>query len=441
MTGASALGGGRKRFRWLRWTLGACALLGAIPAATWLAAPWYVRSRVLPDLWARYGVTMMAERQDLSLADGAAQFHSVQLVHGEEAILTANVMEVRVSLRGLYEGRTILERVVFDRPVLHARLGSDGRTNLAKILEPKTHTQGTPSRPAARWKEVLVHDGTLEWDDPARGMRLRIVDVEVAVLDMQTGSGARQDRFGQITIDGNLEQQGTELAPLSIVHWTASSDTAEPSFVLHAALTGVDLDSFPGYVDPAQRASLGVDHLDLAVSMDVHEGIIRRGAAVAISPERKRPLTLLVGGPFADPVLDRTSRLMALWELPFSRLGRLGDVVWEPGEAVAGGMVSVIDGVVHGDLLGAGEAAAGGVGGGFLALGSNALDALEAIGRSFGLVAQEQVRDTASIHDHHRASFLSARREAAQAWSRVHSEMHDEAAAPDVAPRAPASAS
>ena len=92
--------------------------------------------------------------------------------------------------------------------------------------------------------------------------------------------------------------------------------------------------------------------------MDVREGIIRRGAAVATSPERKRPLTLLFGGPFDAPVLDRSSQLVALWELPFSRLGGVGDVAWETGGAVVGGAVGVIDGLAHGDVLGA-----GGVGG------------------------------------------------------------------------------
>jgi hypothetical protein len=171
---------------------------------------------------------------------------------------------------------------------------------------------------------VLFHRGTVECDDRARGVKLRIVDLEATVLDVQTGSGEAQDRFGQITIDANLEQPTSKPAPLAIVHWTTSSGSTE-SFVAHAALTGIDLDSFPAYVDATHRASLGVDHLDLVVSMDVREGIIRRGAAVAVSPERKRPLTLVFGGPFDDPVFDPSSRLIALLELPFSRIGRLGD--------------------------------------------------------------------------------------------------------------------
>ena len=421
MSGASAPRS-RKRFRWVRWAVGACAVLAAIAAATWFAAPWYVRTRLLPDLWARYGLTVTAEREDLSIADGTTELHGVRIFDGHEEVLAAKRMEARVSLRGLYEGRTIFEHFVFDDPVVHARLEADGRTNVGKILERPTDSQAAP-RPATLWKEVLVHGGTVEWDDRPRGVRLRIVDIEAAVLDVETGSGERQDRFGQISIDANLEQSSHEPAPLSIVYWTTSSGSTGPTFVAHAALTGIDLDSLPAYVDAAQRTSLGVDHLDLVVSMDVSEGIIRRGAAVAISPERTRPLTLLFGGRFDDPVFDRSSKLIALWELPFSRFGRVGDVAWETGSAVVGGVVGVIEGVVHGDLLGAGESAVvGGVGGAVLALGSNALDALEGVGRALGLVAPEEARDITAIHAHHRALFLAARREAAQAWSRAHSD-------------------
>jgi hypothetical protein len=398
-----------------------------IATAAWLATPWYVGTRLLPDLWAQYGLTLTAERQDLSVADGTAELHGIRVFDGKEEVLAAKRMEVRVSLRGLYEGQTIFERVVLDDPVVHARLGADGHTNVGRILERRTGSQAVVG-PATLWNEVLVHGGTLDWDDPARGMRVRILDIEVAVLDMQTGSGERQDRFGQITFDANLEQPSNEPAPLSIVHWQISSDQARPTFVANAALTDIDLDTFPGYVDAVQRASLGVDHLDLVVSMDVQEGIIRRGVAVATSPERTRPLTLLFGGPFGEPVLDRSSRLLALWELPFSRLGRVGDVAWELGGTVVGGAVGIVDGFVQGDLPGAEESTLGIVGGGALEHGSNTLDALEGFGRALGLVAPEAARDTVAIHAQRRALFLAARREAAaQSGTRAHDETRDEA--------------
>jgi hypothetical protein len=254
------------------------------------------------------------------------------------------------------------------------------------------------------------------------GLSARLFDVEVVVLDMATGSGERQDRFGQISIDANLEQPGRRPAPLSIVHWTTASGSKGPGFVAHAALTGIDLDSFPGYVDAEQRADLAVDHLDLVVSMDVREGSIRRGAAIAISPERRRPLTLLFGGRFDDPVFDRSSQLLALSELPFSKFGRVGDVVWETASAVVRGALGVIEGILHGDVRGAGESAVGGLGGGIRALGSNTLDAFEDLGRALGLVAPGKAREPAAIHARHRALFLAARREAAVAWSGARSE-------------------
>jgi hypothetical protein len=407
----------QKRFRRLGWVLSACFLLAA---AAWFTPPWYVRTQVLPDLWARYGLTMAAERQDLSIADGTADLHGVRFLDGDEEVLTAKRMEVRISLRGLYQGRTIVERLVFDDPVLHARIEADGHMNVGKILErPRTDPQAA-RRPATLWEEVLVHRATVEFHDRARGVKLRIVELEATVLDVQTGSGESQYRFGQITIDANLEQPTRKPAPLAIVHWTTSSGNTEPTFVAHSALTGIDLDSFPAYVDATYRASLGVDHIDLVVSMDVREGIIRRGAAVATSPERKRALTLLFGGRFDDPVLDRSSQLIALWDLPFARLGRVGDVTWETGSAVAGGAVGVIEGLVRGDPFGAGGATAEGVGGSVLALGSNALDAVEGIGRALGLVAQEEPRDATALHAHQRGLFLAARREAAQTWSSAH---------------------
>lgn len=94
----------RKRFRWVRWVLAAGAVLAALLAAGWLATPWYVRTKVLPDLWAQYGLTMTAEGQDLSIAAGAADLHGARILDGDEAILTARRMEARISLRGLYEG-------------------------------------------------------------------------------------------------------------------------------------------------------------------------------------------------------------------------------------------------------------------------------------------------------------------------------------------------
>jgi hypothetical protein len=388
-----------------------------LAAAAWFATPWYFHAKVLPDLCARYGLTMEAERQDLSISDGTADLHGVRFLDGDEEILTAKRMQLRISLRALYQGRTIVERLVFDDPLLHARIEADGHTNVGKILErPRTNPQAA-KRPATLWEEVLVHRGRIEWHDRARGVRLRIVDIESAVLDVQTGSGESQDRFGQITIDASLEQPERKPAPLAIVFWTTSSVSTEPTFVAHAALTGIDLDSFPAYVDAEYRASLGVDHLDLVVSMDVREGIIRQGAAVATSPERKRALTLLFGGRFDDPVLDRSSQLIALWDLPFARLGRVGDVTWETGSAVVGGAVGVIEGLVRGDPFGAGGAAVEGVGGGISALGSGALEAVEDIGRALGLVAQEEPRDATALHAHQRELFLAARREAAQAWS------------------------
>jgi hypothetical protein len=411
-----------KRLRWVRWVLGACAVLAALAAAGWLAMPWYVRTTLLPDLWAQYGLTMTAERHELSIADGGVDLHGVRILDGDEEVLIARRMEARISLRGLYEGRTIVERLVFDAPRVHARLEADGRTNVGKILERPRVDPQVALRPATLWEEVRVHEGTLEFDDRGRSVVLRIVDIEAAFLDVVTGSGERRDRFGQISIDANLEQPSGNPAPLAIVHWTTPSGHTEPTFVAHAALTGIDLDSFPVYVDATQRASLGVDHLDLVVSMDVREGIIRRGAAVATSPERRRPLTLLFGGPFDAPVLDRSSQLVALLELPFARLSRVGDVLWETGSTVVGGAIGVVEGIVRGDLLGAGGSAVKGLGGGLLALGSNALDAVEDIGRALGLVAEEQARDPTAIHAHQRALFLAARDQAAQAWSRAHAD-------------------
>jgi hypothetical protein len=399
--------------------LGVCFVLAA---ASWLATPWYVRAKVLPDLWARYGLTMVAEQQDLSISDGTEDLHGVRFLDGNEEVLTAKRMEMRISLRGLYQGRTIVERLVFDAPVLHARIEADGHTNFGKIFErPKTNPQAA-KRPATLWEEVFVHRGIVECDDRAYEVKLRIVDLEAAVLDMQTGSGESQDRFGQLSIDANLEQPKSKPAPLTIVHWTTSTKGTEPNFVAHAALTGIDLDSFPAYVDATYRASLGVDHLDLVVSMEVREGIIRRGAAVATSPERKRALTLLFGGRFDDPVLDRSSQLIALWELPFARLGRVGDVAWETGSAVVGGAVGVIEGLARADPFGAGGAAVEGVGGGVQALASSTLDAVEGIGRALGLVAQEEARDATALHAQQRALFLAARRDAAEAWSDAHSD-------------------
>ncbi|HEX9640927.1 MAG TPA: hypothetical protein VGB13_06415, partial [Candidatus Krumholzibacteria bacterium] len=139
----------------------------------------------------------------------------------------------RVSLRPLYEGRTIFKRVVFDDPVIRVHLGADGRTNAGRILERGKGSRAAP-RPATLWEEVTVHGGTVEWGDRTRGVSRRILNIEATVLDMQTGRGARLDLFGQITIDAVLEQPDREPAPLSIVHWSTPSSSLGPTFVAHA---------------------------------------------------------------------------------------------------------------------------------------------------------------------------------------------------------------
>jgi hypothetical protein len=406
----------RKQLSWIGWALGGCCVLAA---AAWLATPWYVYAKILPDVMARYGLTIAAERRDLSIAAGA-QLHEVRFLDGDEVVLAAKRMNMRVSLRALYGGRTIVERLVFDDPVLHTRIDANGNTNIGRILARPQRRPGEPRRPATLWREVVVHSGTVELHDRVRGVRLRITDVESEVLDLQTGGGESQDRFGQITLDANLEQTNHEPAPLSIVHWTTSATTLQPTFIAHAALSGIDLDSFPAYVDAGYRASYGVDELDLVVSLDVRDGVIRRGAAVATSPERKRPLTLLFGGPFDDPILDRSGQLAALWELPFARLGRLGDLTVETGSAVVAGAVEVVEELARGDPFAAGGAAVDGVEGGVSALGSHALDAVEDVGRALGLVEPEKPRDVAAVHAHQRKLFLAARRAAAQSRSRAH---------------------
>jgi sortase A len=245
---ASTRGWLRRRSRWVRWGLGVCAVLAVLAATTWFATPWFVRTSLLPRLWAQYGLTVTAERRELSIADGTAAYHGVRVFDGEDEVLTAKRMEVRVSLRGLYAGRTIFERIVVDDPVVRVHLGADGRTNVGRILE-RGGSQAGP-RPATLWEDVVVHGGIVEWDDRPREVSLRILAIEATVLDMQAGSGERLDRFGQITIDADLEQPGREPAPLSIVHWAPSSGGPGSAFVAHAALTGIDLDSFPGLRRP-----------------------------------------------------------------------------------------------------------------------------------------------------------------------------------------------
>jgi hypothetical protein len=407
------------RTRSVRWALGACAGLASIAAAVWFGTPRYVDTWLLPKLWQRWALTVTAEQRDFSIIDGAAAFRGVQVFDGDEEVLSAQRIEVRVSLRALFDGRTVLERVVVDEPVVHAYIGTDGRTNLARILSRNEGRQTEP-RPATLWKDVSVHGGTVEWDDRSSGVSLRILDIETTALDMQTGDGERQDLFGQITLDANLEQPDREPAPLAIVYWETSPEALGPDFVARAALTAIDLDGFADSIDTARRATLGVDHLDLVVAMDVREGVIRRGEAVATSPERARPLTLSFGGPLAEPIFDRSSQLVSLAEFPFTRLGRLGDVAWVAGVGVAGGGVGVVAGVARGDLPAAGKSAVRGAGGGVVeALGQNALEAIEAVGRALGVGEheQEEPRDAAAIHAQRREQLLTAQRRAEEVWS------------------------
>jgi len=45
-----------------------------LAAAGWLATPWYVRTTLLPALWAQYGLRMTTERHALSVAEGTPHY-------------------------------------------------------------------------------------------------------------------------------------------------------------------------------------------------------------------------------------------------------------------------------------------------------------------------------------------------------------------------------
>jgi hypothetical protein len=97
---------------------------------------------------------------------------------------------------------------------------------------------------------------------------------------------------------------------------------------------------------------------------------------------------------------------------------------------VVGGGIDVVEALVRGDPLGAGESAAEGVGGGLQAFGSGALDLIQGMGRALGLVDPEKPRDSTAIHAHRRELFLASRRDAEQAWSHAHAAKADGARAP-----------
>jgi ferric-dicitrate binding protein FerR (iron transport regulator) len=96
---ASTVGWFARRSRRARWGLGAGAVLAAIAAAAWFATPWYVHTRLVPRLLAHYGLTVTAERRDVSIVEGAAEFHGVHVFDGKEEVLTAKAGNLFLYIR------------------------------------------------------------------------------------------------------------------------------------------------------------------------------------------------------------------------------------------------------------------------------------------------------------------------------------------------------
>lgn len=424
---------GRRR-RWILGTLAACAALAVLRAA----APWYVRTRVLPSLGAAEGATVTADDVSLSVLAASADVTRLRIAEGDRELLTAPRVEADLDLVAFLGGRLVVERLVVERPVAHARLEARGSTDADRVARKMLEARPGDA-PAIVLEDVRIDGATVVYEDavtrPEEPLRVELTGVRATARGLQVAGRPSEARRGSVEADGHVAQIGPPAgsrtagdersgaaAPFTILA-QAEPDGAAQRVVAHAAVTGFRLSTVPQYVSATQRTLLGADELDVVVTTEVRGGEILRGAAVATIPGRDQPLVARFSGPVADPAVDPSGSLTALFELPFAHLGQPGSVVWGATSSVVGGAVGFVENLAALDVAEAGKSVVGGVARGVGAVGRGIADAVGGLGRALGIGGGDGApagedaahsRDLEAVHAKVRASLVAGHAEAAR---------------------------
>jgi hypothetical protein len=388
-----------------------------------------VWSRIASATHETYGVELTLDDLSLSLLDGRATAYGLRITDAGAPVIEVEELELAASLRDLLGGSYDFAKLVLVRPVVHLTVEDGATTNLARILA-RAETSDEPAS-LVNFQDARIVDGRCVLDDALTDkdhpLKLVFEDIDVAVSELQVSGEPRSTEIGDFRLDAQLSQASGP-ARISIVGWAPPLGD-RLTMALHAAVTGLDLGELGPYVGRGARSTLGGDVLHLGASMRVDEGVILDGAVAAKVVASGADYALRFGGTTSGIVFDEDSKLAALFQVPFARLGHLGDVAltstWGAASDVGAGIVdagkSLVDGaeqtfdsLVQLDPLGALEAAGGGVFDGAKELGGGILSGVE---RLFGgreskadgakREAKEQ-REFSRVHEGCRREMLAA---------------------------------
>jgi hypothetical protein len=378
-------------------------VVAALVAGKLALAPW-VRGKIQYALANRYGLDLTVESVSLDVFGGSATLIGIRVRDGDRIVLDAAEARGTIGVRDVLDGRYDFGKLVLVRPVLHIAAEPSGGTDLAKILARPPRKPPRPGPPdVVVFRDLRIEDGRVEFVDALTGpeppLRLVLDELQVTATELQLSGTPATDSWGDVRADARLPQPDFP-GRLSIVGW-ARQRQRRPTFVAHAALTGLDLRALPQYVSATDRFALGSDVLHLTASFDVRDGEITLGAIAAEVAGTSTVLPMLVGGTTDAPVFDEDSHLATLMRLPLGRIGRVGEVAagaaWSvlkggagaaqdvgggvvgAGKSIAGGAGGAYEGLSHGDPLGALQAVGGGLFGGAKSLGSGLVEGVKSI--------------------------------------------------------------
>jgi len=354
------------------WTFGALAVLvvAARPFVNDLL--W---SRIEKAIRGKYDVDVAVDDFALVLRAGEATIRGVRITDHGKPLIEAERVEMSASLWDVFGATYDFRELTVTGLAVHCVVETPTTTNVGRIWNARKTSPGPGD--FVRFQKARIVGGQYFVEDsvtdPARPTLLHLENIDVEVRDLQAAGAPRTRDFGDVRLDCVVAQKAAA-ARLSAVGWFRPI-TADSTFALHAALTGLDLAEIPQYVDQSSRAWLGGDVMHLVGSMRAKDGVVREGAIVGEVAATGTLLPMNFGGPVFEPVFDERSKLADLFRFGFERLGRvavIGDVgtaAYGVGKSIVEGTEETIDAMAHLDPFGALSAAGGGVTGGLKSVG------------------------------------------------------------------------
>lgn len=392
----------RRVIRWVALGLVVLVVAAFIVAELWL--PSFVRGTLQRLLDNRFGVQLEIDSVSIDVLRGTGTLTGIRIRDGGRTLFEAAEARGSIGVRDVLAGRYDFGAITLVRPVVRVEVEPSGQTDLARILARPPKTPPSPGPPGVIvLRDARIEDGRFEFVDavvdPAKPLRLVLDELAVTMTELQVSGTQVTDSWGDVRVNARLVQPDFP-GRLSVVAWVRPL-AAQPTFVAHMALTGLDLRALPQYVGSTERFALGSDVLHLTASFDARDGQIALGAIVAEVAGTSTVLPLRVGGTTDEPVFDEDSHLATLMSVPLGRIGRVGEVAvgaaWSvvkgagsgvaelgggvvgAGQSLAGGATGTYEGLSHGDPFGAIRAAGGGLFGGAKSLGTGIVEGVKSI--------------------------------------------------------------